>query len=62
MKNKATSSKKQYKKKALKATWDSDTESDEDVDVAYVAQIRVSNTIRTRIRDTTKFKKNLGTW
>ena len=33
---KPSTSKKPYKKKALKATWDSESETDEEVDTAHV--------------------------
>ena len=35
-KGKPSTSKKSYKKKALKATWDSESESDEEIDTAHM--------------------------
>ena len=43
-KSKPSTSKKPYKKKALKATWDSENETDEEVDTTHVCFIANNNT------------------
>ena len=43
-KSKQSTSKKPYKKKALKATWDSKSETDEEVDMAHVCFMANGNT------------------
>ena len=44
MSNKSISSKKPYMKKALKATWDSENESEEEVDTTHVCFMANDNT------------------
>ena len=43
-KSKPSTSKKPYKKKALKATWDSKSESDKEVDMAHMCFMTNENT------------------
>ena len=43
-KSKSSISKKPYKKMALKATWESENETDEEVDTAYVCFMANDNT------------------
>ena len=43
-KNKPLTSKKPYKKKALKVTWDSESETEEEVDTSHVCFMANDNT------------------
>ena len=44
IKSKPSTSKKPYKKKALKSTWDSESETDEEVDMTHVCFMANDNT------------------